>query len=146
MVSACSPSSATAAQWPSCSRRRVRMSRAALASSTMSTRAGTALTRTPSRRSSRATASDTCSPWARELSVSAPGLGSYPLAGRSSVPGNRGLQEASKLTREVYRHAGVHGSLLVEEAPRATQPEDALVPDIRMNVEPLSPAEAKAHE
>ena len=58
----------------------------------------------------------------------------------------RHLEEAAELAREVDRDAGVHGSLLVEEALRPTGAEHTLVPDVRMDVEPVAAVEAKAHE
>ena len=43
----------------------------------------------------------------------------------------RRFEQAAELACEVDRHAGVDGSLLVEEALRSGHAEHALVPDIR---------------
>src|SRR6266446_1609982 len=58
----------------------------------------------------------------------------------------RRFEQAAELACEVDRHAGVDGSLLVEEALRSGHAEHALVPDVRVQVESLAAVEAEAHE
>src|SRR5437870_13820832 len=58
----------------------------------------------------------------------------------------RRFEQAAELACEVDRHAGVDGSLLVEEALRSGRAEPALVPDVRVQVEPLAALAAGARE
>src|SRR5436190_21180453 len=58
----------------------------------------------------------------------------------------RRFEQAAELAREIDRHARVHGALAVEKALRAADGEHAVVPDVGMDVEPLSAVEAEAHE
>ena len=51
---------------------------------------------------------------------------------------DRCFQQTTELAREIDRHARVHGALLVEEALRSADREYALVPDVRMDVEPAA--------
>ena len=61
-------------------------------------------------------------------------------------PGERDFQQAVEFSWEVDRHPRMHCSLLVEEPVFATDGKDSLVPDIRMYVETLIPAEQKTDE
>src|SRR5450631_3326270 len=59
---------------------------------------------------------------------------------------DRRLEQASEFACEIDRDARVHRALLVEEALRAAEAENAFVPDVGVDVESLAAIEAEADE
>ena len=52
-------------------------------------------------------------------------------------------QQTPELACKVYRHAGVHGALLVKKALRTRQAEHTFVPDVGVDVQTLAAVETE---
>src|ERR1700722_18901925 len=59
---------------------------------------------------------------------------------------DRRLEQAAEFPGKIHRNARMNRTLSVEKPLCAAQREHPVVPDVRVDIQTLSPVEAKAHE